>query len=106
VYAVIQTGGKQVVVREGDLLQVEKLEAEVGDHVFFDEVLLCKEEGKKAQIGRPYLTDIKVESEVIDQNRDKKILVFDFKRRSGWHKQQGHRQPYSCIKILKIGNLQ
>lgn len=102
-YAVIETGGKQYQVAQGDLFNVEKLEAQIGDKVIFDNVLLLKEEGQAAKIGQPTVAKTVVEAEVIDQNKHKKIFVFTFKRRKGYRKQQGHRQPFTCLKVLRIG---
>lgn len=101
-YAVVQTGGKQYQVAEGDMLHVEKLDAKAGDKVVFQNILLVKD-GEKAEIGQPYVQGAEVEAQVVDQAKDKKILVFTFKRRKGYHKQQGHRQPFTVVKITRIG---
>ena len=102
-YAIIEAGGKQVQVKEGESIRVEKIDAKPGDRVVFDHVLMVKEEGKPPQIGRPFVPKMAVETEVVEQGKDKKVLVFTFKRRKGYHKQQGHRQPFTALKVLKIG---
>ena len=101
-YAVFETGGKQYQVAVGDLVNVEKIEAQVGDKIVFENVLLVKEEGKAPSIGRPYVANTAIETEVIDQNKHKKIDVFNFKNK-GYRRAIGHRQPYTCVKVVKIG---
>jgi len=103
-YAIFEAGGKQVHAQEGDLVRVEKIDAKPGDRVVFDHVLMVKEGGKAPKIGRPYIPKMGIETEVLEQAKDKKILVYTYKRRKGYHKQQGHRQPYTALKIVKIGS--
>jgi large subunit ribosomal protein L21 len=100
-YAVIQTGGKQYRVQEGDQIAVEKLTAEVGKKITLDQILMVNNKGK-AIIGTPQVEGAKVEAEVIDQGKAKKITVFKKKRRKGYSKKQGHRQEETTLKILKI----
>ncbi len=108
-YAVIETGGKQYRVKEGDVFFVEKLPGEEKDLVIFDQVLLISSEnGEKPLIGSPYVENAKVACEIVEQFRGKKILVFKFKRRKNYRKRQGHRQYYTRLKVLQIapdGNL-
>jgi large subunit ribosomal protein L21 len=99
-YAVIRTGGKQYKVEEGDILRVEKLEAQKGDTVFFDDVLLIGGEG--CDLGRPKVTGARVSASVLRQMRDKKIIVFKMKRRKRYRRTQGHRQYLTEVRITGI----
>ena len=100
-YAVILTGGKQYRVQEGDVLFVEKLNAEVETTVELNEILaLGKEEG--LVIGKPLVEGAKVVAKVLAQGKAKKIVVFKFKRKLDYRKKQGHRQSYTKIQIEKI----
>lgn len=100
-YAVIQTGGKQYKVAEGEILKVEKLSGEIGDKLTLDQVLMVKDD-KGARIGSPVLAGAKVTAEVIEQGRDKKIVVFKYKKRKNYRRKQGHRQAFTKIKIERI----
>lgn len=102
-YAVIKTGGKQYRVGEGDLLRVEKIKGEVGEIVEFEEILMIAN-GERVEIGRPVLSGSKVLGEIIEQGRGKKVIVFKSKRRKGYSKKQGHRQPYTVLKIKEINS--
>lgn len=99
-YAVIATGGKQYKVSEGDIIQVEKLGVEAGETYTFDQVLLVN--GEEMKIGNPTVADATVEAEVVKNGRGKKVIVYKFKRKTGYHKKQGHRQAYTEVKINKI----
>ena len=99
-YAVIKTGGKQYKVSEGDLLKVEKLEGEVGDTIELNEVLMVG--GEEVKIGTPLLPSAKVTARIMEQAKDKKIRVFHSKRRKGYRKTYGHRQPITRLKIIGI----
>jgi len=99
-YAVIKTGGKQYKVEEGDRIQVEKLEAETGQTVTFDDVLFIG--GDEYKLGEPALSGVTVTGTVQRQLRAKKIIVFKMKRRKGYHKKQGHRQNLTELSITKI----
>jgi len=99
-YAVVKTGGKQYKVSEGDLLKVEKLEGAVGDTVELNEVLMLG--GDKVAIGTPFVPSVSVTGKIIEQGKDKKILVFKSKRRKDSRKLNGHRQPRTMLKIEKI----
>ena len=100
-YAVIETGGKQYRVQEGDTLFVEKLDAEVGDTVDFDKVLIISKDGD-LQAGKPYVEGVKVEGNVLEQGKAKKIIVFKYKSKKNYKKKQGHRQPFTQVQISKI----
>jgi large subunit ribosomal protein L21 len=106
-YAVIQTGGKQYRIKEGDLFFVEKLPAEKKATVVFDKVLMVSGD-QGAQIGTPVLESARVACEVVEQFRAKKILVFKFKRRKKYRRRKGHRQYHTRLRVLEIapdGNL-
>ncbi len=100
-YAVIEACGKQYKVSEGDLVFVEKLDAKEGEKVVFDRVLLISD-GQKIKIGTPTVKSAKVEATVVEQGKAKKILVYKYKAKKNERRTQGHRQPYTKIKIEKI----
>ncbi len=100
-YAVIETGGKQYRVSEGDVVRVEKLEAEVGSDILFENVLLVGE-GEAVKVGTPKVHGATVTGRVIEQDRAKKIIVFKMKRRKNYRRKQGHRQDYTGVRIDKI----
>lgn len=99
-FAIIKTGGKQYKVSEGDIIKVEKIEAEAGDKIEFDQVLMVA--GDDVKVGSPVVEGAKVSAEVLDQKKDKKIVIFKFKAKKNYRKKKGHRQPYTLIKIEKI----
>jgi large subunit ribosomal protein L21 len=96
-FAIIETGGKQYKVSEGDVLYVEKLNAEAESEVVFDKVLMAN-----GKVGSPYLEGATVKATVEKQGRAKKIIVFKYKSKKNYHKKQGHRQPYTKVKITAI----
>lgn len=100
-YAVIVTGGKQYKVSEGDTLYVEKLDAEEGAEVTFDEVLLTGD-GENISIGTPTVGGATVSAKVVKNGKSKKIYVFKMKRKKNERKKNGHRQPYTKVEITKI----
>lgn len=100
-YAVIETGGKQYRVQEGDTIFVEKLEVAQGDEINFDKVLLVSGEGD-TKVGKPYVEGVTVSGNVLGQGKAKKIIVFKYKAKKDYRKKQGHRQPYTKIQIGKI----
>lgn len=100
-FAVIKTGGKQYIVKEGDVLKVEKLAADTGGNVSFEVKLVAEEDGSKVDIGTPNL-DRTVTAEVVDHGRDKKIEVVKYKAKSRYRRRVGHRQPFTKVKITKI----
>lgn len=100
-YAIIETGGKQYRVQEGDVVRVEKLDIADGETVKFDKVLLVAEEGK-LNVGKPYVDGAVVEAVVENQGKAKKIIIFKYKAKKDYRKKQGHRQPYTQVKIGKI----
>lgn len=100
-YAVILSGGKQYRVWVGQRLKLEKLDELPGNSCIFDKILMVVE-GENIQLGAPYLTGVQVVSEVLAQDRHKKIRVFKFKRRKGYKRSQGHRQDYTEVLIKEI----
>ena len=99
-YAIIETGGKQIRVEVGEKIFVEKLDAEVDSVVTFDKVLLVAD--KKAKFGTPYVEDATVTAKVVKQGLSKKIRVFKYKAKTNERKTIGHRQPYTCLVIESI----
>ena len=99
--AVIETGGKQYRVSEGDVIFVEKLEAEAGASVKFDKVLAVID-GENATFGKPYIEGATVTANLVKSGRSKKICVYKMKPKKGYHRTQGHRQPYSKVQIEAI----
>ncbi|MBK1645968.1 50S ribosomal protein L21 [Thiocapsa imhoffii] len=100
-YAVIQTGGKQYRVSEGDTLQVEKLSAAEGTTVNFDQILLLAD-GDEIKVGQPYVTGGQVTATVERHGRGKKVMIVKFRRRKHHLKRQGHRQSFTALKITSI----
>ena len=98
-YAIIATGGKQYKVSEGDVVRVEKLDAEAGAAVTFDKVIAVSD--KELKVGAD-VANATVEATVEKQGRAKKVIVYKYKRKTGYHKKNGHRQAYTEVKINKI----
>ena len=99
-YAVIETGGKQYLIKSGDTLKVEKLDAEAGKEFVFDKVLLLAEDdGTDVKIGTPYLDGVSISAEVMEQGRNKKIRVVKFKRKVRYRRVAGHRQHFTKVKV-------
>lgn len=99
-YAVVETGGKQYRVQKGSVFHVEKLPGKAGDSVQLDNVLLVG--GEKFSVGTPYVPHTAVLCKIRSQDRDKKIIVFRYKKREGFRKKIGHRQPYTELEVLDI----
>jgi len=100
-YAIIETGGKQYRVSEGDVLFIEKLPLDAGDEVKFDRVLLVSGESG-VSVGVPAINGAVVEGKVVKQGKAKKIHVFKYNAKKNYRRRQGHRQPYSKVEILRI----
>ena len=98
-YAIIATGGKQYKVSEGDIITIEKLGAEAGEKVTFDQVLAVSDNGIK--VGGD-VANASVEASVVREGRGKKVIVYKYKRKTGYHKKIGHRQAFTQVKIEKI----
>lgn len=100
-YAIIESCGRQYKVSEGDVVFFEKLDAEEGKKVTFDNVVLVSDDGK-VQVGNPYVTGVMVEGKVVSHGKAKKIIVFKMKAKKNERKKQGHRQPYTKVEITSI----
>ena len=100
-YAVIATGGKQYRVSEGDKVRVEKLSGDAGAKVVLDNVLMLGD-GEQSKLGAPVVKGAKVEAEIIEQGRDKKVVVFKYKKRKQFRRKNGHRQSFTDLRITKI----
>ena len=100
-YAIIQTGGKQYRVSEGDVVSIEKLTAAEGEEVVFDQVLTVVSDSD-IKIGKPVVEGAKVTAKVVEHGKGKKILVFKYKAKSNYRRRQGHRQPFTKVVIEKI----
>ncbi len=99
-YAIIATGGKQYKVSEGDIITIEKLGVEAGETVTFDQVLAVND--GELKIGTPTVENATVEASVVANGRAKKVIVYKYKRKTGYHKKNGHRQAFTKVKIEKI----
>jgi large subunit ribosomal protein L21 len=102
VYAVIESGGKQHRVVEGEVLRVEKLNAEVGAEIKFENVLLVKTSDDKVKIGAPYVAQASVTAEVVEHCKEKKIIIFKYKRKKNYQRKKGHRQLFTALRIKAI----
>lgn len=100
-YAIIATGGKQYKVEAGDEVLIEKLDAEIGANVNFE--ALMTSDGESVSIGTPVLNDVSVTAEVLEHGKGEKVTVFKYKPKKKYRRKQGHRQPYTKVKILSIG---
>lgn len=100
-YAIIETGGKQYKVQEGDIINVEKLGLEAGSSVKFDKVLAISNEDVFT-LGSPYVDNAAVDASVILESKQKKVIIYKYKPKKGYHKKKGHRQPFTQVKIEKI----
>jgi large subunit ribosomal protein L21 len=99
--AIIETGGKQYKVKAGTILDIEKISADENNKVSFDKVLLVSD-GKKTTFGKPYINGATVEASLLNQIKGDKLIVFKFKRKTGYKLKQGHRQQLSTIKVEKV----
>lgn len=102
-YAVIESGGKQHRVEQGEVLNLEKLDAATGDAIDFDKVLMVAD-GENVKVGAPYVEGVKVSAEVVSHGRAKKVSIIKFRRRKHHRKQMGHRQWYTEVKITDISS--
>jgi large subunit ribosomal protein L21 len=102
-YAVVATGGKQYKIKEGETLRIEKVNGNVGDAFTFDQVLLVAD-GESLAVGQPMVQGASVNAHIVEQGKSKKILVFKYKRRKRYRRKQGHRQPFTAVRIDNIHN--
>ncbi len=101
VFAIIKTGGKQYKVKERDIIRVDKLEAKEGKEIEFSEVLLLVR-GNEVKVGTPFVSKVRVKANVLEQGKDKKIIVLKYKPKKRYRKTYGHRQKYTELEIKKI----
>ena len=101
-YAIIETGGKQYRVQEGDVITVEKLDVNAGDKVELDKVLVLSDDNG-LKVGTPYVEGSKVIAEAVENGKGKKVIIFKYKAKKDYRKKQGHRQPYTMIEIKSLG---
>ncbi|NLY87387.1 MAG: 50S ribosomal protein L21 [Clostridiales bacterium] len=100
-YAIIQTGGKQYKVQQDDEFRVEKLNAQVGDKIVFDEVVAVG--GDKLILGKPFVDGYSVSAEIVEQGKADKVVIYKYMAKKDHRKKRGHRQPYTLVKITGIG---
>ncbi len=100
-YAIIETGGKQVKVTEGEIVYIEKLDVAADETVTFDRVLACGEVGE-AKLGNPYVAGATVTGKVLKNGKSPKIMVYKYKAKKNYRRRQGHRQPYTKVQIEKV----
>ena len=99
-YAIVQTGGKQYKVAQDEIINVEKLDVKVGERVNLDVLMLV--DGNKVVNGNPFVKNAEVVAEVVEQGKSDKVLVFKYKAKKNERKKQGHRQPYTALKIVSV----
>ena len=104
-YAIVETGGKQYRAAQGDILEVEKLEGEVGSTITLNKVLMISGEGVEPKIGSPAIANATVSGEVLEQGRHKTVIVFKKKRRKNYRRTKGHRQSFTKLKITGISGV-
>ncbi len=100
-YAIVQTGGKQYRVREGDTIRVESLPGDEGDEIELDDVLMVSRDGEVV-VGTPTVPEAKVRTEVVGHGRDRKVIVFKYKAKTRYRRRRGHRQSYTELKVVGI----
>ena len=100
-YAVVESGGKQYRVQEGEILRVEKIPGDIGSPVTFEKVLIFSD-GENVSIGNPVLESVAVRGHIVEQGKAKKIIVFKYKKRKRNRRKQGHRQQYTAVQIDSI----
>ncbi len=100
-YAVLRTGGKQYRVAAGDTIKVEKLEGNAGDAVELKDVLLLAD-GENVLLGRPLIEGALIKAEILEQERDRKVVIFKYRRRRRYRRKTGHRQPFTALRVVDI----
>ena len=100
-YAIVETGGKQYKVTEGTMLMIEKLDVEAGYEYTFDKVLFLNKDGQ-VQVGAPLIEGAAVIGTVVEHGKDKKIIVYKYKSKKNYRRKQGHRQPFTKVKVTEI----
>ena len=102
--AVIKTGGKQYIVKPGDIINIEKIAGEDGNEVQFSDVLMISDEKGNVKVGTPVVDSAQVRGTVLGEKKGDKLTIFKFKRRKGYRKKTGHRQKYTSVRIESINN--
>ena len=100
--AVIKTGGKQYLVKPGDVIDIEKIAGESGDEINFEEVLMVSDGEGDVKVGVPHVDSATVKGKILGEKKGEKIVVFKFKRRKGYRRKAGHRQKYTAVEITDI----
>ncbi len=100
-YAVVATGGKQYKVEKGNVLRIESVKGKIGSDISFDNVVMFSD-GENVKIGQPNVDDVAVRGRIISQSKSKKIIVFKYKKRKGYRRKYGHRQPYTAVLIEEL----
>ena len=102
--AVIKASGKQYHIKIGDVIKIDKISGEVGDRITFDRILALYDDNKieEAKLGGPFVKSAKVNAKILEQMKDKKVIVFKKKRRKNYRRKKGHRQDITILKILEI----
>lgn len=100
-YAVVKTGGKQYRVASGDTIKVEKIEGKLGDTVELNEVLLLADE-QGLMLGHPFINGAMIKAEILDQEKDRKVIIYKYKRRKRYHRKGGHRQILTTLRVKEI----
>ena len=102
--AVIKASGRQYHIKTGDVIKIDKISGDVGDQIIFDRILALYDDNKieEAKLGGPFIESAKVNAKILDQVKDKKVIVFKKKRRKNYRRKQGHRQEITILKILEI----
>ena len=101
-FAVIETGAKQYIVKEGITIDIEKIEGDLQSEIVFDKVLLLSRDNEQVTVGQPYLQDVTVKARIINQYKDDKVIVFKFKPKTGYKRKAGHRQPLTTVRVESI----
>ena len=99
-YAIVTTGGKQYKVSQDEIINVEKLDAKVGDKINLDVLMIV--DGDKVTNGNPLVKNAEVVAEVVEQGKEDKIVVFKYKAKKNYRRKQGHRQPFTALKIVSV----
>ena len=99
-YAIVTTGGKQYKVSQDEIINVEKLDAKVGDKINLDVLMLV--DGDKVTNGNPFVKNAEVVAEVVEQGKEDKVVVFKYKAKKNYRRKQGHRQPFTALKIISV----
>ncbi len=101
-FAVFKNGGKQYKVQENQILKLEKIDAALGAEIKLEEVMMAGEDEAKVSVGAPYVKGASVTIQVIDQDKDAKVIIFKKRRRKNYRRKNGHRQPISLVKVISI----